>query len=122
MAHCYSKNANMSNSLSPIKECLAENMYNDDGMLLSYCHIRKHAAFHCEMTKIKKKKKAHLKNIRISRSAQAACDAMLEKQVEELKGNNVSSMFQKCHAEVFYLFSYTSLYIYSYCYKIIDIF
>lgn len=57
MAHRYSRNANISNSLSPIKESLAENMYNDDGTLLSYCHIRKHAAFHCEMAKIKKKKK-----------------------------------------------------------------
>ena len=53
MAHCHSKNA-ISNSLSPIKEHLAENMYNDDGMLLSYCHMRNHAAFHREMTKIKK--------------------------------------------------------------------
>lgn len=56
-------------------------------MLLSYWHIRNYAAYH-EMTK-NPQKCSTLKNITGSRYAKAVCDAMLEKQVEVLKGNTL---------------------------------
>lgn len=78
-------------------------------MLLSYCHIRNHAAaLHHEMTKINPNV-PHLKNITISRNTQAVCDATLEKQVEVLK--YLSSPSQKCHAEV--AFSATRCYTFT---------